>query len=331
MNDPLVVQIRRSVCSELAEAGPAVLAVSGGVDSMVLLDAALATRPPHSFRIATFDHASGLHSGRAVDLVERVALGGGLSVIVGRSRPTNRPSEAAWREARLGFLRATAAEYRAVLCTGHSRDDQVETVLFREMRGAGARGLAGLRAGGTLIRPILAFSRAEIEQYACVAGVIAVDDPTNESRTYARNRIRLELLPALRARTPSIEETLLEIGERAARWRVDVDVAIDALIDFEADAERRALDVAVDSLKRYDPAALAVIWPALLARIGIMADWRGTRRLVEFTTKGSSGRRIQLSGGWVVFRRRATFDVRPGGGTAERLGEPALPFSGEHD
>ena len=54
----------------------------------------------------------------------------------------------------------------------------------------------------------------------------------------------------------------------------------------------------------------AIIWPALLARIGVAADWRGTRRLIAFTTEASSGQRIQLSGGWTVYRRRAGFEVR---------------------
>ena len=78
---------------------------------------------------------------------------------VGRAERLDRPSEAAWREARLAFLRAAAAESGSVLCTAHTRDDQVETVLFRELRGAGARGLAGLRARSGVCRPLLEFGR----------------------------------------------------------------------------------------------------------------------------------------------------------------------------
>ena len=331
MTDALVDRIRRTLLCELPLTESAVLAVSGGIDSMVLLDATIAIRPVSSFRVATFDHASGPHCERAVDLVERVALGVGASVIIGRSVAVERPSEASWREGRLAFLRAAAAEHRAVLCTAHTRDDQIETVLFRELRGAGARGLAGLRAPSAIRRPLLAFSRSEIERYARAVGVTWVDDPTNENRAYARNRIRFEVLPALRARTPTVDDILIDIGERAARWRGDVDAAVDALIEFTVEADRAALDVSVASLTRYDPAVLAVIWPALLARISVTADWRGTRRLVEFTNEGTTGRRIQLSGGWVVFRRRTSFEVRREGGVTERLGEPALPFSGEHD
>jgi tRNA(Ile)-lysidine synthase len=330
MTDSLVDRMRQAVAAEMSAAEPALLAVSGGIDSMVLLDAVLATRPPRTFRVATFDHASGPHTAFAVDLVEHVALSAGASVIVGRSQVVDRPSEASWRSSRLAFLRAAAAEHRATVYTAHTRDDQVETVLFRLLRGAGARGLAGLKAPGDIRRPLLGFSRADVTRYGRAANVSWVDDPTNDSRAHARNRIRLDLLPALRAHAPTIDSTLVDIGERAARWRADVDAAVASLIDFSADLAHSVLDVSADSLEPYGPAPLAVIWPALLARIGVTADWRGTRRLVAFTKEGSAGRRIQLSGGWVVFRHRSVFEVRRQSATTERLGEPALPFFGGH-
>ena len=331
MTDALVERMRRAVLAGMPAAEPALLAVSGGIDSMVLLDAVLATQPARGLRVATFDHSSGPHTTIAVDLVERVVLSAGASVIIGRALSVDRPSEASWRDSRLAFLRAAAAEHRATLYTAHTRDDQIETVLFRVLRGAGARGLAGLRAPGAIRRPLLDFSRADVSRYARAVNVLWVDDPTNDSRAHARNRIRLDLLPAIRAHTPTFESTLVEIGERAARWRADVDAAVGLLIDFNADSARSILVVSAESLAPYDAGSLAVIWPALLARIGVTADWRGTRRLVEFTKQGSTGRRIQLSGGWVVFRRRSALEVRRQSGTTERLGEPALPFSGGHD
>jgi len=331
MTDAVVDRMRRAVAGEMLAEEQLILGVSGGVDSMVLLDAVLSTRPVSAFRVATYDHASGEHSARAVDLVERVALAAGVSVIIGRSVSPARPSEASWRESRLAFLRAAAAEHRATLCTAHTRDDQIETVLFRVLRGAGARGLAGLRASGSICRPLLGFGRAEVEAYALAANVQWVEDPTNESRSYARNRLRLDVLPALRERTPSIDSMLIDIGERAARWRDDLDVAAESLIEFNADRAESSLDVSAESLARYGADSLAVIWPALLARIGVTADWRGTRRLVEFTKHGSAGHRIQLSGGWVVFRRRGGFEVRRQNSTSEPGDVPALHFPGDSD
>ena len=331
MTDPIVDRLRQAVDAALPAADPALLAVSGGIDSMVLLDAAIAVRAASAIRAATFDHASGDHSAIAADFVERVALAAGVSITVGRSEPLDRPTEARWREARLAFLRAAAAESRAILCTAHTRDDQIETVLFRELRGAGARGLAGLRASGTIRRPLLGFGRADVERYARAAGVQWVEDPTNANRSFARNRLRHELLPALRSGTPGLEAALVDIGERASRWRAEVDEAVDARIDHTADREAGTLDVAASSLGVYDDGVLAILWPALLARIGVAADWRGTRRLVEFTRKGTTSQRIQLSGGWVVSRRRNGFEVRRHEGTSERHSGGALPFRSEHD
>jgi len=86
-------------------------------------------------------------------------------------------------------------------------------------------------------------------------------------------------------------------------------------VRFELDRERETLEVAGESLRGFSDEALGIIWPALLGRLGVAADWRGTRRLVAFTTRGRTGQRIQLSGGWTVFRRRGGFEVRRGGET----------------
>src|SRR5206468_2777587 len=99
---------------------------------MVLLDAALVVMPS-AIRVATFDHMSGPHSAAAVDLVETTALGRGVSVMVGRTEPAALPTEAGWRASRWSFLRAAAEEHRSKLFTAHTRDDQIETVLFREL------------------------------------------------------------------------------------------------------------------------------------------------------------------------------------------------------
>jgi tRNA(Ile)-lysidine synthase len=313
MSGPVVQRIQDMV-SERLPAERSVLAVSGGVDSMVLLHAAIATRAAGSIVVATFDHASGPHSAAAVDLVQRVSMSAGVPVVIGQGVAIERPSEAAWREVRLAFLRAVTEEHRAVLCMAHTRDDQVETVLFRELRGAGPRGLAGLAANSPTVRPLLGATRREVVDYAEQTGVEWVDDPTNLDRAFTRNRLRLDIIPALCAVRPTLGDELVEIGERAARWRADLDAAIDAWIDFEAYRDDRSgvrfLDVSRESLQRFSDDTLGVVWPALLARVGIAADWRGTRRLVAFTNRGTTGQAIQLSGGWTVFRRRHGFEVR---------------------
>ena len=317
MSDPVDL-IQRAVREGIPAEGRSLLAVSGGLDSMVLLHAAMAVRGPAGLVVATFDHATGEHASRAVDLVERTAMSAGVAVVVGRGEPLERPSEAGWREQRMGFLRAAAAEHRATICTAHTRDDQVETVLFRELRGAGPRGLAGLAAAGEIRRPLLAIDRVRIADYAAAAGVEWVEDPTNLDRAFTRNRLRHEILPALRRIAPAIDSELAAIGEGAAGWRADVETFVDRRIPFQADPGAGILEVPAESLSGFPEEALAIIWPALLARIGIAADWRGTQRLAAFTIEGSAGQRIQLSGGWTVYRRRGTLEVRREAGPTDR-------------
>ena len=317
MSDP-VAPIQRAVREGIPAEGRSLLAVSGGLDSMVLLHAAMAVRLPAVLVVATFDHATGEHASRAVDLVERTALSAGVAVVIGRGQAVERPSEAGWREQRMAFLRAAAAEHQATVCTAHTRDDQVETVLFRELRGAGPRGLAGLAAAGDIRRPLLGFSRARIADYATAAGVEWVEDPTNLDRAFTRNRIRHEILPALRRVAPSIDADLAAIGDSAAGWRAAVEAFVDRRIPPDANPTAGILEVPFEALSGFSEEALAIVWPVLLARIGIAADRRGTRRLVAFTIRGSTGQRIQLSGGWTVYRRRGVLEVRREAGPAER-------------
>jgi tRNA(Ile)-lysidine synthase len=278
MTKAVVHTIERSIRALADEVAPAplVLAVSGGLDSMVLLDATARVARRRVAVVATFDHGSGIHATRAASFVCREAASRGLAAVVGRAESLV-ASEASWREARWEFLRAVAARAGGVVVTAHTEDDQVETVLMRAMRGAGARGLAGLYAAAEGIRrPFVRVSRASLERYAAVRGVRSVTDPTNVSRRFFRNRVRHDLLPGLTAVRPTFREELLETSCRAAVWRQQVD-ALAASIATEVTGE--SISVAVESLEGYDAESLTVLWPAIAARVGLALDWRGTRRL----------------------------------------------------
>jgi tRNA(Ile)-lysidine synthase len=297
------------------EPGSMVLAVSGGLDSMVLLDAAAHVARRRVSVVATFDHGSGAHAARAVALVCREASARGLPVVVGHADRL-RAGEAEWREARWAFLRAVARSAGgAAIVTAHTEDDQIETVLMRALRGAGARGLAGLYAlSSDVRRPFVALRRATLERYAVERGVPWVSDPTNESRAFFRNRVRHELLPALLRARPGLDGELLAIAHRAAEWRRAIDdlaVPIATVADG-ADERPASVSVAVSDLANYDAESLAVLWPALAARVGLALDRRGTRRLVAFTisSAGRVGASMPLAGGWEVIRDRTHFTLR---------------------
>jgi len=325
-DEPEVVARARDAA--LGSDRPLVLAVSGGLDSMTLLDTMALAAPERIAAVATFDHATGAHATRAVAHVRVEVRRRGLPFVAGRmSRAGDRSNglEAMWRAARHEFLRSVARDRHARVVTAHTRDDQIETVLLRVLRGAGARGLAGLAAPGPIVRPLLEISRAEVERHAHARGIGWIDDPSNARLDFLRNRVRRELLPALRAVDPSIDETMWSIGQRAAQWRSDVEAVVDAAVPHRRVGEH-ALVVAASELADYDRSSLSVLWGALAGRVGLALDRRGTTRCASFTMKRPRGGWIPLSSGWCLeaVRDELVLQRRDGDVASERT----LPDSG---
>ena len=195
------------------------------------------------------------------------------------------------------------------VATAHTRDDQVETVVMRILRGAGARGLAALEAGADdVARPFLRIDRDVIRAFATVEAVPFLEDPSNASREHLRNRVRLDLLPAVRRVRPELEGELLALARRAADVRADL--ATTAVRFVSEEGVDGTVRVARHELATYDSAALCVLWPAIAARARVTLDRRGTLRLAQFTSSGTPGARIQLSGGVEVYRHRDSFVLR---------------------
>ncbi|HEX6966992.1 MAG TPA: tRNA lysidine(34) synthetase TilS [Gemmatimonadaceae bacterium] len=308
MSPPPTSCVDEAVFETLRPHARVVLAVSGGRDSMVMLDAAARVAPGRIAAVATFDHGTGAAATEAAALVERRSGELGLPVIRGRADAALH-TEAEWREARWRFLRAVAAHERAVVATAHTRDDQVETVLMRALRDAGARGLAGLFAASDVLHPLLDVPRTTVAAYAERRGLAWVDDPSNRSLHFLRNRVRQDLLPVLERVDPDFPATLLAIAHRAAELREEVERFVARDVPHQVNG--RTLSVARGELLRYDGQSLRVLCPALVARVGITLDRRGTHRLAEFIIRGRNGGRIQLSGGYEAVLHRDTLQVRP--------------------
>ena len=305
--DPAIRAVTRAVRHALQPHPRLVLAVSGGLDSAVLLDAVVAAGLRRRVQmVATFDHGSGAPATRAAAFVARAAARLGLPCAVGRASAGGaRDTEAAWRDARWAFLRDVAAAVDGAVVTAHTRDDQVETVAMRILRGAGARGLAGLDTDGPVVHPLLTVTRATLAAYARAAHVVHVTDPSNRTRRYLRNRLRADVLPAFRVVAPWAEPWLHDLGCRAAAWRRDVE-RVAAGVAVTQTADGRTV-IARDALLPYRSGELATLWPALAARVGVTLDRRGTERIAAFTPGAGAGARIQLSGGVEVVRVRDGF------------------------
>lgn len=326
MRAPVIRRLRRQVAASLAGDDRIVLAVSGGVDSMVLLDAAAASLDEARLCVATFDHGTGAAATQAASLVRARAATLGVELVAGRAtRPLR--SEAALRDARWHFLRSAAAVRHARIATAHTIDDQVETVLMRVLRGAGARGLAGLYASSDASRPLLALSRRDVLRYASARGLGWAEDPSNAELAFLRNRVRHELLPALRRANRRVDVELLDVARAAAAWRRDLAEYVDRAIAPRTLRGSRGADVSAVALGRLSADELKVVWPDVAARVGLALDRRGTERVAEFALHARIGARIQLSGGWQVVRSRDAFQLR----ASEHAppGQTPLPASGD--
>lgn len=294
------------------------LAVSGGRDSMVLLDAMARRRREQIAGVATFDHGTGAQATAACDLVAQEASAQGLTLVRGRADGGLARTEAAWRGARWTFLDEAAASAGARVMTAHTRDDQIETVVLRLLRGSGPRGLAGMLVVGPVdpsdpsvldrpLRPMLAVPRAAVAAYAASHRVPFREDPGNATPDFQRNRVRREILPALERVAPGFSEWCWTLGLRAADWRAQVEALVDSL------GVRRisptTVTVPVETVAALDAAAWEVCWPAIAARAGVVMDRRGVDRAARWAPTAQAGQTIPLSGGARLSRTRTTYVV----------------------
>jgi tRNA(Ile)-lysidine synthase len=202
-----------------------VVGISGGADSVALLSVLKEIAPPFSLKIhaAHLNHLLRDEAAADAVFVRRLAQSMDIPLTVGYARvarlaETRRMSiEEAGRLARYKFLIHVARRVGAQrIAVGHHTGDQVETVIFNFMRGAGPSGIAGIPARNRLgvIRPLLEVSRGEIEDYCRGRGLTWRVDATNLSTDYRRNRIRGELLPYLRRFfNPQVDRAIAQTAE----------------------------------------------------------------------------------------------------------------------
>lgn len=269
----------RSCLDACGDAGPGdrwCVALSGGLDSTVLLEAMARLRdawPAGKLRAIHVHH--GLHADADAWVRNCEARCARLGVPLAVRRVDARPARGESPEARAREVRyaALAAELAPgeVLLTAHHADDQLETVLIQLLRGAGVAGLAAMPADAPLgsgrhRRPLLGFTRAALRDWAAAEGLAGwVEDPANEALRFARNHLRSEVLPAVRAHWPGAAVAV----SRSARHCAEAAGLLDELAATDAAACAEGDALVVSALRRLSPARGRNLARWQLRRLGL--------------------------------------------------------------
>ena len=304
--------------------------MSGGADSLALLDLMHAVAPELGLAlvVAHADHGIRPGSGAVAATVRALAGRYGSPCEVGALALGAGATETAARRARYAWLREVQRGRAArFLATAHHRDDQVETILLRVLRGSAPAGLAGMRprTAGGLVRPLLPFDRADLARHAAARDLPAHDDPANRDPRQLRSWVRTVLLPLLVERLGHrVADDVLRLGAHAGSDRRAWEAVLQLLPGLDLRASGGGFDVARGALVRYDDDVAVEVLRAASRRAGLIL---GPRRalVVLALARGQSGHRVELGGGWVA---EAAFDrlaVAPGAAAGPAAMAPAGP------
>jgi len=333
--DSLVVKVDEFIgarCLIPAEAR-VVVAVSGGADSVALLavlrELAAGANRKWELVVAHLNHRLRDQAAADADFVADLAKRWSLECVVGsrdvagQARRLGVGVEEAGRDARYEFLASVAAERGAALvAVGHTADDNIETVLYRLVRGTHIRGLSGIPVarplgleGISLVRPLLSCTREEVESFCRRAGLTWRQDASNAETAYRRNFIRNELLPLLRTKLNArADEALTRLA--AAAGQVEdylTGIAARAMSAALVDDESGRTVLAVNALADQHELIRRYVARLALERQHVPEGRISTERIEALgeMLAGGGPRAVSLPGGWVAQRQRDRVTIAP--------------------
>lgn len=314
----------------LPAGAPVVVLLSGGRDSVCLLD--LAVRLAGAPAVAAVHVNYGLRAEADGDERHCVALCERLGVPLTVERPRHDDGAGnvqAWaREQRYAAAERLARrrEPPAAIAAGHTADDQVETILYRVASSPSRRALLGMRPrDGLLVRPLLGLTRADTTAWCRAHGLAWRDDATNDGGRYARNRVRHGLIPALREAHPAAEANVLRLAE-VLRDEAEV---LDALVAGELAADGT---IALDRLAALAPALRRLVVQRLAddaAGRPVPGAARHAEEVAALRRRGTA--RLDLGGGVQAVAEYGVVRAERAGAVGEPAVEPdpvVLPVPG---
>lgn len=289
---------------EMLKSGDAVVAgVSGGADSMALLHMLCQRREKLGLKLyaAHVNHElRGAEADRDEEYVRRMCAEWKVELRVlhadvkAAARDSGQTVEEAGRGVRYRFFDSIAAPLGAWTATAHTLSDSIETMLINFARGTGLKGLCGIPAGrGRLIRPLIDFTRADTEEYCRRNAIEYVNDSTNFSREYTRNRVRLDAVPVLYSINPAFDRAAKRAMESLARDESALSRLTDDWLG-RARVDKNAYDLAVlgscpeDTIRR-------VIAKAALDACGKTQEAANVELVLEAVRAGRG--KVEIKGG----------------------------------
>ncbi len=296
------------------EPGTVLLAVSGGSDSVALLD--LCHRCAAEFGLALVvghvDHGIVPGSDLVVGRVAALAQAYGLPFLHRSLKLGSQASETRARRARYRALREMQREAGArYLATAHHADDQIETVLWRVLRGSGLAGLSGIAPTGPqgLVRPLLVFRRRELREWleerfqGSSAGLPIYEDPANLDLRHDRVWIRHELLPFLKTRFGErVESRLLDLARHAASDKEAWSAVLRAIPDLRVRVDPGGIELEREAVVRLPEQLGAAVLRAAAREVGLVLGPRRSQKVLAFARAAGSGKCLELGTGWVAER-----------------------------
>lgn len=298
------------------------LAVSGGVDSMVLLD--LMKRLPKElkpwFAVVHVNHQLREASVKEAVFLEQFCQQAEIPFFMTKWETSQHPkasTEEAAREFRYAFFKTVFAEQQAThLLTAHHGDDQIETILMRLVRGGSLESMAGIKAvrsfsSGLLVRPLLPYTKEQLYQYSNEQQLHYFEDETNQSSVYTRNRYRNQVIPLLKEENPQLVSHFSDFSTDLQ------DVLAVAQIEVQRQLKRISKKAADGSLQldrkgylEMDQSLQRLIVQELLMMVYRQGDQLFQRQHIQavhdLLTSPHPNGQIDLPGQWIAKRRYDT-------------------------
>lgn len=286
-----------------------IVAVSGGVDSIVLLDKILKNHESSNVIVAHVNHGTRNESKDDANFVASICKDYKVKYELAELDFKGEFSEEKGRVERYIFFEKLRQKYKAeYIVTAHHKDDVIETALINLTRGTGRRGLSSLKSSETIKRPLLGFYKEELLKYAEENKLDWREDNTNKDTKFLRNKIRLDTLPKLINQDPNFKERILEIIEDQKNLNREIDSIINRIL------ERRWPKEVIDKefTKSLDSKILSEL--VLAKSRDYFAEYYVSRERLEsvsdFISTKNTGKQLELNGRLSIFIEKSVIALR---------------------